>query len=60
MKNTMKRPTLVGSLRDLIKEVISVNNAQMSTLENIILNISKIIKRELRPILKDIKKKEGI
>ena len=60
MKNTMKCPTLVGSLRDLIKEVISVNNAQMSTLENIILNISKIIKRELRPILKDIKKKEGI
>lgn len=60
MKNTMKRPTLVGSLRDLIKEVISVNNAQMSTLENITINISKIIKRELRPILKDIKKKEGI
>tara|TARA_Y100000385_G_C12700462_1_gene470326 strand:- start:282 stop:452 length:171 start_codon:yes stop_codon:yes gene_type:complete len=56
----MKCPTLVGSLRDLIKEVTSVNNAQMSTLENIILNISKIIKRELRPILKDIKKKEGI
>jgi len=60
VKNTIKCPTLVGSLKDLIKEVTSVNNAQMSTLENIMLNISKIIRRELKPILKDIKKKEGI
>jgi len=60
VKNIIKYPISVGSLKDSIREVISVNNAQMSTLENIILNISKIIKRELRPILKDIKKKEGI
>ena len=60
MKNITKCPTLVGSLRDLIKEVISVDNAQMSILENIILNISINIKKELRLILRNIKKKEGI
>tara|TARA_R100000234_G_scaffold43938_1_gene26059 strand:- start:2724 stop:2906 length:183 start_codon:yes stop_codon:yes gene_type:complete len=60
VKNIKKYPTLVGSLRDSIKEVISVNNAQMSILENIILNISINIKKELRSILRSIKKKEGI
>ena len=35
MKKYLKRPTLVGRLRDSISEGINVNHAQTSTLENI-------------------------
>jgi len=60
VKNFIKYPTLVGRLRDSIKGAISVNNAQMSTLENIIINISIAIKKELKLIMKNTRMKEGI
>lgn len=60
MKKYIKYPILVGRLRDSIREVTSVNNAQISTLENIILNMGKNIKEVIKLILKSIKGKGEI
>jgi|TARA_R100000084_G_scaffold109119_2_gene74096 hypothetical protein len=60
VKNIIKYPTLVGRLRDSIKGATSVNNVQMSTLENIIINISIAIKKELKLIMKNTRMKEEI
>ena len=56
MKKNIKYPILVGGLRGSTKELINVNNVQMSILESVILNMEIGTKKVIRPMLKSIRR----
>tara|TARA_R100001530_G_scaffold36375_1_gene28284 strand:- start:292 stop:474 length:183 start_codon:yes stop_codon:yes gene_type:complete len=56
VKKHITYPNLIGRLRDSIKKLTSVNNVQMSTLENIMLNMDINTEKATRSIPKGIRK----